>query len=330
MEAGRPDAAATGDLFQLAALDLNDAGQTLVSAFSSDEPDAGFQYVVAEAGKESRRVFGEGDTAPNGRTFGDQINQQVKLNEAGQVLFRASFEREGGGRFEGNNVGQGLFRSETDGSLTTIALVDGDPMLAAFDFLGDIALNDSGQAAFTARISGSASAGDPGESLLFYDGVMGTTTVAATGDDFLGSTLTDVSLQDLNNLGRVGYRFDLADGRSGLAVWTADDAGGPSDPGARCRSPRRRPSRADSRCSRPAYRVAAGPRRPERLPGADLLVGRVRWRAHCVALRPCGRSLRSFAERAREVTERQASRRKRLLLSEREETVRSIPPARNR
>ena len=102
--------------------------------------------------------------------------------------------------------------------------------------LSDPALNDLGQLAFVADIDlqdGGSTVDQFG--LFFYDDLLGLTSVARTGDAFDGSTITDLrftsgfSLQDegsgLNDLGQVAYAYSLADGRSGVAVWTIPEPG---------------------------------------------------------------------------------------------------------
>jgi len=97
-------------------------------------------------------------------------------------------------------------------------------------------LNDSGQAAFASSITGSGVLSDFG--IFFDDDRLGLVQVARYGDPFLGSTIRQLNLatgaskayttggaagrafSPLNNRGQLAYSFVLADGRSGVAVWT--------------------------------------------------------------------------------------------------------------
>lgn len=95
------------------------------------------------------------------------------------------------------------------------------------------ALNDLGQVAFEAAIGTNPISGSAAGIFLYDEG--DTRTIALTGTPLLGSTITRLSLfsdypldQDylsssrkpFNNLGQIAYHFTLADGRSGIAVWS--------------------------------------------------------------------------------------------------------------
>jgi hypothetical protein len=95
------------------------------------------------------------------------------------------------------------------------------------------ALNDLGQVVFEASVGSNPVNGSTDGIFLYEDG--DTRTIVSTATPFLGSTITSLNLfstsdtdesylsqsrRTFNNLGRVAYRFTLADGREGVAVWS--------------------------------------------------------------------------------------------------------------
>lgn len=153
--------------------------------------------------------------------------------------------------FAANNDGQAAFRSfiagESGGGGTGIFLADGLTLrqiaredAAAPDDAGffrrfeDPALNDAGQLAFLA-LTGPQFGNANASRLYFFDDALGLVEVAATGDEFLGSSITwlgfipDINRIEaegrggLNDRGQVGFAFELADGRSGAAIWSVPE-----------------------------------------------------------------------------------------------------------
>jgi hypothetical protein len=154
-----------------------------------------------------------------------------------------------------NNAGQvaltgitcchaGIFRwNRTGGVLENIVAAgqpapDGNGTLTLLNGLSDspVEFNDAGQMAFASAVMGSTQFNDFG--IFLHDDRLGLLPVARYGDPLLGSTITRLSLatgaskanapagaagrefSPLNNRGQVAYTFALADGRSGVAVWT--------------------------------------------------------------------------------------------------------------
>lgn len=168
--------------------------------------------------------------APNGDgvfySLGDTI-----LNEVGQVAFAA-----------------GLVDTSTGGSnnvINAIFLADGvsDPIevvrvgMAAPDNVGLITslggpmLNDSGQMAIPARFTSTDGMILADYGILWYDESVGLVQVAREGDTFLGSTISYIDMRHtdsyhgdeasgFNALGQISFRFELDDGRKGIAIWT--------------------------------------------------------------------------------------------------------------
>jgi hypothetical protein len=123
------------------------------------------------------------------------------FNDNDTVLFRALLR----------TGGQALLTSK-DGKLTTIADSSGP-----FSTFSQGAINNNGNLAFFARLDQ-----DPNNYGLFTGPDPVANKVIATGDAFLGSTVTDLgfSRQGLNNSGQIAFGVVLADGRQ--AIFRAD------------------------------------------------------------------------------------------------------------
>ena len=146
------------------------------------------------------------------------------LNDAGQVLFSATIHST-------TSSDRGIFLS--DGiSLDTVARKgQSAPGSGVFTFFRESAFNDMGQAAFNAELTQTAGGSSDNFGLFLYDDELGLIKVAREGEALLGSTIVGLSLgqtfafladerSGLNNLGQLAFRFELADGREGVAIWT--------------------------------------------------------------------------------------------------------------
>jgi hypothetical protein len=100
-----------------------------------------------------------------------------------------------------------------------------------FAGFSNLALNDAGQVAFEAGLTGTSGGANDNQGLFLFDNASGLLALARTGDPLLGSTITSLSLTDatprlddaissLNEQGQVAYAFVLADGRQGVAIVT--------------------------------------------------------------------------------------------------------------
>jgi hypothetical protein len=153
-----------------------------------------------------------------------------------------------------NNAGQVALYAEFGTAIdppSGIYLADeAGPMLIAFEDTltpaGDkyfrrlldsfLSLNESGQLVFSAELSDTANGPLAGRGLFFYDPDTGLEQIIRTGSAFMGSTFTDMGIQGpghltqafdtsfsgFNNSGQVAFFFSLANGTSGLAIWTPD------------------------------------------------------------------------------------------------------------
>jgi hypothetical protein len=168
-----------------------------------------------------------GDPAPFGpgniRTL-----DGTQLNDLGQVLTVATFSA-------GVSVtNTGLILADEIGVLSVARAGTLRPDGASYyTSVRRAFLNDLGQVAFEASVGTNPVSGNSAGIFLYDEG--NTRTIAQTGTTFLGSTITQISLfsddpldleylspsrRTFNNLGQIAYRFTLADGRSGIAVWS--------------------------------------------------------------------------------------------------------------
>jgi hypothetical protein len=223
---------------------LNESGQ---AAFFSTMGDtsAGIRlydglYVVN--GTTVAEIAHWGQIAPDGNgtlNFSMYDGDKVPaLNEAGQVVFRAGLTGTSGG-----DDNQGIFR----GDGTTLIQVaregqtapDGNGIITFPDRLTEPipVLNDAGHVAFAADVIGTVGGSSDGRGLFLFDDHTGLLQIAREGDSFLGSTITRIFFgpnhfsfragpaheqNGLNKTGqtRVAYSFFLANGRSGIAIWS--------------------------------------------------------------------------------------------------------------
>lgn len=151
------------------------------------------------------------------------INRNLAFNDRGQVAFMAQYA---------NSV-SGLFRAGT-GGLVTIAL-DGDPVpetvSGTFTWISgyDFALNEHGDVAFEARFQ---NGGVRQDGLFVYYDAFGLVPVVQEGTLLAGGVVDGFSLvgtnpsefrsgepSGLDDDGNVVFRFSLADGRDGIAVF---------------------------------------------------------------------------------------------------------------
>ncbi|NBC10953.1 MAG: hypothetical protein GVY24_04355 [Planctomycetes bacterium] len=193
-------------------------------------PDGEGVFIANPTG-EPTAIIHTGQTAPDGNgTFADPTDvSYLPLNSSGQLAFRAKLT----GTALGTADNAGIFLYDPIGGLMQVAregqaAPDGDGKFAGEFNFGQIAINEHGQIIFIADYTDTDGGSADDSALLFYDPVQGLLTVVRKGDAFLGSTITgfdalisdDVTTTGLNDLGQVGYSFELADGRSGVAVWT--------------------------------------------------------------------------------------------------------------
>jgi len=173
-----------------------------------------------------------GGPAPGGDGRLVSIGDVTTVNSAGQVLLHATVAGTHGGRSDGS----GLYRIDGD-TTTAIARVGqqapGGGSFATLDTTNSTVsnmyssvMNEEGQVAFSASVGGN-------RGLFLYDDALGLLQIARVGDRFLGSTIRALSSTgwdeptpsevSFNERGQLAYNFFLADGRSGVAVWSVPE-----------------------------------------------------------------------------------------------------------
>ena len=169
------------------------------------------------------------------------------VNDAGKVSFTSEFT---GGGVDPNS---GLYVADSSAT-TLVAFEDtptpeGNKYFRRF-FTESVALNQAGQLAFVAELSDTANGAAAGRGLYRYDPTTGLEQILRSGQDFLGSTIAglnlagdfytaalsassrqapDADFSGLNNLGQVAFVFSLANGNSGIALWSPEFVGLPGD-----------------------------------------------------------------------------------------------------
>ncbi|MCV2419563.1 choice-of-anchor tandem repeat NxxGxxAF-containing protein [Paucibacter sp. DJ2R-2] len=154
-----------------------------------------------------------GDAAPGtgtGVSFAEfaGISDPLKLNAAGQVAFMATLR--GDGVSESNE--RGIWRDDKLIARTG----DAAPGTATFKSLSAHQLNAGGQVAFRATLDGVGSTGHylgDGQEII---------QVARTGDALAGSTISSLAPfgVSFNDKAQLAYQATLADGRSGVFLFT--------------------------------------------------------------------------------------------------------------
>lgn len=174
---------------------VNDAGQVAFRA----ELDAGGSGIYVGSASSLTTIAATAD----GRFSAFKTN--ISMNASGTVAFQGTLQ--GGG--EGLYAGAG-------GALTT--LVDSAGPFASFR---SISLNDSGAYAFQGDVDGGG--GSVFAGLTLADNVLPAMMFGSSVTSFAG-----ISVHSLNNRGQVTFFYQLADGRSGIAVATPQTPGGPT------------------------------------------------------------------------------------------------------
>ncbi|QDU51612.1 DUF7453 family protein [Gimesia panareensis] len=179
-----------------------------------------------------REVARPGDILPNGETYYDSGIYDLVLNYSGDLAFT--------GKDEFNNVV--LFRSDADSSRGDIKAIVREGQMApdgnlSFYSIYKYTLNDSGQIAFTAVLWDGINSYSKREALFLYDDVHGLVEIAQVGDQFDGSTISEIYFagndthnflenngDGLNNQGQITFSYELADGNQGIAVVEVNDS----------------------------------------------------------------------------------------------------------
>lgn len=222
-----PSPVPNGVLHRLSNPSMNAAGQvvfdSLLIDFMGQPVGAG---IFLGAGGPITQIARTDQASPDANgTFSLFVDHSI--NDVGQTAFFARL----GGTVGGTSDDSGIFRG-AGGALTKIARKGQFSPNANGRFSGFTsapALNEAGQVAFLATLSGTSSGTADDSGLFLFDDVLGLLQVSREGDALLGSTITTLAFisnagtngderSGLNELGQVAYQFSLADGRSGIAV----------------------------------------------------------------------------------------------------------------
>ena len=171
-----------------------------------------------------------GEALPGGGSIYG-LSRAVMINDAGQV---ASIY------YTGPNNGTGGIIRGSGGPLTIIAQ-DGEStprggatIMTNFIGVGSFAMNALGDVAFIAGLDTNPTLGvTDSKGLFLYSDRLGLIEIAQYGDALNGSTITGLDLagatafandsplqMGLNNNDQVVFRFDLANGKEGISVWS--------------------------------------------------------------------------------------------------------------
>ena len=214
---------------------FNDAGQASFIATLKDTAGgiADSSGVFREENGTTIQIARDNQTAPdsNGR-FASFSNQT--MNEAGQVAFQANLDDTAGGPGTGSDD-SGIFRG-TGGSVTQIVR-EGQSVPnvgASFSQFFRPALNNLGQTAFTAFVTGAEVTFANDHGLFIADGI-DTVQIAREGQALGNRTVTSLALQTstaekgstrsgINDAGQVAYSAILDNNDQAILLWTPPES----------------------------------------------------------------------------------------------------------
>lgn len=200
----------------LTAPQINAAGQVL---FQAQLTGTGINLLNdASIWRDGTLIAREGEAAPgtaSGVRFGDVFDPRI--NDAGQVLFTAALT--GTGVTTGNDLG--IWRDSTL-IVRKGQAAPGVPSGALIASTARAQLNAGGQVAFQAHLTGTGVSSANNDALYLTDGVE-SILVVRKGDTFAGSTIGSVAntiIGSFNDKAQLAYQATLADGRSGVFLFT--------------------------------------------------------------------------------------------------------------
>ena len=153
------------------------------------------------------------------------------FNSAGQVALFTGF-------LGGNDPLSGVYLADATGpelvAIEDAATPEGTRYFRSF-LPESLSLNENGQLAFIAELSETVNGGSAGKGLFFYDPDAGLQQIARAGDMLDGGVITDLLyfgngysgtmaldtiFDGMNSDGEIAFSFLLADGRTGVAIWS--------------------------------------------------------------------------------------------------------------
>jgi hypothetical protein len=238
---------------------FNDAGEAAFYGVVSGATDGlgnGGGFFLADGISPLKTIVRERQSFPDGNGVFSLFGRH-SLNNHGQIVFGTVLENTAADAEDD----VAIVRASANGVQTIIARLghtipgsDARFLLTGIKFTNSqgivrvsgaraASINDLGHVAFQSEFARPGSNEVAGTGIFFYHDALGLLTVAKTGDSLLGSTLSEVGLRKnnhvesaradgVNNCGEVAYRFALADGREGIAIWDPGfrkPSGGPQD-----------------------------------------------------------------------------------------------------
>jgi len=210
---------------------LNDSGQAAFYASLDGTPDGSSDNsgIFRGDGTTLVQIARKGQVVPDGNGVLSDMRwtPASALNSRGQIVFWADISGTNSGASDDAGIFYGDGASLVQVARRGDAAPDGN---ATFSSFANPMLNESGQVAFQAYLLGRT-----GQGIFLFDKSAGLTQVARTGDSFLGSTISTlifipggargsgvITPVDFSKTGipRIAYKFRLADGRTGIALWT--------------------------------------------------------------------------------------------------------------
>lgn len=215
---------------------INDIGQVaVVASLTGVTNGASYRLLGPDGLGGLTQIVGTGDAAPDGNgVFNSFTASTLAFNNAGQIGFLGSV-RGVTGQPNGLVGYSGIFRGDAESGLQPIARQDQATPSGngSFRSLTPPAINDAGQMAFFAYLFVSDGEYTNDAGIFFYDDNRGLIEVVREGDTLLGSTITSIGFftgnssgsisekrNGFNELGQIAYRFTLANGHSGIAIWS--------------------------------------------------------------------------------------------------------------
>ncbi len=215
-----------GDFYSM---QLNDLGQVAFGVRINGGSGGTGLYI--SDGASPTQLVRSGTASPDGNGIINSFTS-IELNNASQVAVRAMLIDTSGG--DSDDLGLMIYdetgvmqvareRETTPSKRGTLNRLNAP-------FFQDFSLNDRGQVAFEATISGA-----PGshEGIFLFDPVLGLHEVVRLDDPLLGSQIAEIDFvggrnefSGLNNRGQVAFAFTLNDGTEGVAVWTIPEPAG--------------------------------------------------------------------------------------------------------
>jgi hypothetical protein len=222
---------------------ISEAGNVLFCGFVADTNDGSDSArLILTDGVLLIPIAHLGQLGPRGDFFRFQQFFGVDSNLSNEVAFSASLYR--------NLVisrTSGIFRTDVGGIVQLLG--EGDPVPGGNGTFGDLAgpifMNNAGEIAFSAAVEGTANSSDNGIFVIDSNSVVqevsrlgqplaGSTILFLMFIDFLGdegvfsgnTDLAQAGMNGLNDAGQVAFMASLADGNSGVFLWSVPEPSG--------------------------------------------------------------------------------------------------------